>query len=97
MGISLLKRSWELSETQARTGPGEISSLGINLDIAKGGKFSSGSPNLDLIFFSLVLFFPLCVLRNCCCTEQVQGVGSAQELSPLKCWSCLRVAPDGVL
>lgn len=92
-----MKQSWELSETQPRTGPSETSSLGINLDIAKGAKFSFGSDNLDLIFFSLVLFVPLSVLRNCSCTEQVQGVGSVQELSPLKCWSCLWVPPEGVL
>lgn len=38
--------------------------MGINLDISKGEKLSLGSHNLDLIFFSLVLSFPLCVLRN---------------------------------
>lgn len=94
MGISRLKRSWEPSETQPRTGPGETSSMGVNLDIAKGGKF--GSDNFDLVFFSLVLFFPLCVLNNCSGIEQVQGVRSAQELSPLKCWSCLWVPPERV-
>lgn len=95
MGISLLKRSWELSKIQPRTGPGDTSSSVINTNIAGRGKFSFGSDNLDLIFFLLVLVFPLCVLRNCLCTEQIQGVGSAQELSPLKCWSSLWVPPEG--
>lgn len=57
MGKSLLKWSWELSKTQPRARPGETSHLGLNLDIAKGGKFSLESYNLDLIFFSLVFFF----------------------------------------
>lgn len=52
------------AEMQPRIRPGETNSLGINLDIAKGGNLSFGLDNLDLIFFSLVLFFPLCVLRN---------------------------------
>lgn len=63
-GISLLKQSWELRETQPGGAPDGASSLDINLDISKGGKLSLGSHNLDLIFFLLVLFFPLCVLRN---------------------------------
>lgn len=64
-GRYLLKQTWELRETQPGTKPGGTSSLDINLDISKGGKFSLGSHNLDLIFFSLVLFFfPPCALRN---------------------------------
>lgn len=54
----LLRPSWELTETQPRSGPGETSSLGINPDIAKGGKFSFRSDNSHLIFFSLYFFFP---------------------------------------